>query len=108
MNNLHRAGLTAMIAHEITAQGELVCSLEVASVLADTVIHQGRGRRKRGIYRSISIDKSQGLDFDAGMHTVLITPAWASTFSTACRPRSEILASSRAHSTNATMGLTSC
>jgi len=74
MNNLHRAGLTAMIAHEVAHQGELVYSLEVADVLADTVIIVDRGRRERGIYRSIAIEKSRGQDFDAGRHTLLITP----------------------------------
>ncbi|HXW29852.1 MAG TPA: ATPase domain-containing protein [Xanthobacteraceae bacterium] len=74
LNNLHRAGLTAVIAHEIVQQGELVCSLEVADVLADTVILVDRGRRERGIYRSIAIEKSRGQDFDAGRHTLLITP----------------------------------
>jgi circadian clock protein KaiC len=74
MNNLHRAGLTAMIAHEVTGQGELIGSLEVADVLADTVILVDRGRRERGIYRSIAIEKSRGQDFDAGRHTLQITP----------------------------------
>jgi circadian clock protein KaiC len=74
MNNLHRAGLTAIIAHEVPGRGELVRSLEVADVLADTVILVERGRRERGIYRSISIEKSRGQDFDAGRHTLLITP----------------------------------
>jgi circadian clock protein KaiC len=74
MNNLHRAGLTAVIAHEVAQQGELACSLEVADVLADTVILVDRGRRERGIYRSIAIEKSRGQDFDAGRHTLLITP----------------------------------
>jgi circadian clock protein KaiC len=74
MNNLHRAGLTAMIAHEVVQQGELVNSLEIADVLADTVIRVDRGRRERGIYRSIAIEKSRGQDFDAGRHTLLITP----------------------------------
>jgi circadian clock protein KaiC len=74
MNNLHRAGLTAMIAHEVAQQGELVNSLEIADVLADTVIRVDRGRRERGIYRSIAIEKSRGQDFDAGRHTLLITP----------------------------------
>jgi circadian clock protein KaiC len=75
MNNLHRAGLTAMIAHEVTGQSELICSLEIADVLADTVILVDRGRRERGIYRSIAIEKSRGQDFDAGRHTLQITPA---------------------------------
>jgi circadian clock protein KaiC len=74
MNNLHRAGLTAMIAHEASGQSELVCSLEIADVLADTVILVDRGRRERGIYRSIAIEKSRGQDFDAGRHTLQITP----------------------------------
>jgi len=74
MNNLHRAGLTAIIAHEVTQHDELVFSLEVADVLADTVIRVDRGRRERGIYRSIAIEKSRGQDFDAGRHTLLITP----------------------------------
>jgi circadian clock protein KaiC len=74
MNNLHRAGLTAVIAHEVAQQGELACSLEVADVVADTVILVDRGRRERGIYRSIAIEKSRGQDFDAGRHTLLITP----------------------------------
>ena len=64
MNNLHRAGLTAIIAHEVAQHAELVCSLEVADVLVDTVIRVDRGRRERGIYRSIAIEKSRGQDFD--------------------------------------------
>jgi circadian clock protein KaiC len=74
MNNLHRAGLTAVIAHEVAQQGALAGSLEVADVVADTVILVDRGRRERGIYRSITIEKSRAQDFDAGRHTLLITP----------------------------------
>ena len=74
LNNLHRAGLTAIIAHEAAQHRELACSLETAAVLADTVIRLDRGQRERGSYRSITIEKSRGQDFDTGRHTLLITP----------------------------------
>jgi circadian clock protein KaiC len=59
---------------EVARHAEVVCSLEVADVLADTLIRVDRGRRERGIDRSIAIEKSRGQDFDAGRHTLLITP----------------------------------
>ena len=74
INNLHRSGLTAMISHELAEQGDPALSLEAADVLADSVIKLERGQRDRGVYRSISIEKSRGQNSDAGRHTLRITP----------------------------------
>jgi circadian clock protein KaiC len=47
-------------------------TLEVAEMLADTVIRLERGNSERGVYRSIEIYKSRGQNFDAGQHTLRI------------------------------------
>jgi circadian clock protein KaiC len=74
INNLHRSGLTAIISHELALQGEGAASLETADVIADAVICLERGQRDRGIYRSISIEKSRAQNVDSGRHTMRITP----------------------------------
>jgi circadian clock protein KaiC len=73
INNLHRSGLTALISHELAEQGCPALNLEVADVLADSVIKLERGQRDRGVYRALSIEKSRGQNVDAGRHTLRIT-----------------------------------
>jgi circadian clock protein KaiC len=73
LEGLHRAGLTAMFAHEIGSLNESVSTLESAGFLADTVIELGRDRRNRLGHRTLEIIKSRGQDFVSGKHTLRIT-----------------------------------
>ncbi len=69
---LRREKLTALVAHDVGIRGEIAVTLEVAEMIADTVIRLERGHSERGVYRSIEILKSRGQDFDAGEHTLRI------------------------------------
>jgi circadian clock protein KaiC len=73
LEGLHRAGLTAMFAHEIGSLNESVSTLESAGFLADTVIELGRDRRNRLGHRTLEIIKSRGQDFVSGKHTLRIS-----------------------------------
>ena len=73
LDGLRREHLTGLVAHETGVHGEPALTLEVAETLADTVIALQRGRRERGIYRTLEIVKSRGQDFDAGEHTLRIS-----------------------------------
>ena len=72
LDGLRREHLTGLLAHETGVHGEATLTLEVAETLADTVIALQRGRRERGIYRTLEILKSRGQDFDGGEHTLRI------------------------------------
>ena len=72
LDGLRREHVTGLVAHETGVHGEPALTLEVAETLADTVIVLQRGRRERGIYRTLEILKSRGQDFDAGEHTLRI------------------------------------
>jgi circadian clock protein KaiC len=70
--SLRMEKLTAVVAHEAGTRSDTAVTLELAEMLADTVIRLERGRHERGVYRSIEIYKSRGQDFDAGEHTLRI------------------------------------
>jgi len=73
IENLHRENLTAMLSHEVAADGQPALTLEVTEYLVDTVIVLRREPKRRGIHRSLEIIKSRGQDFDSGRHTLRIT-----------------------------------
>ncbi len=71
---LSREHLTAMLSHELSDVPESQATLAVADFVVDTVIQLNRNRRERRSHRSVEIIKSRGQDFDAGEHTLRITP----------------------------------
>jgi circadian clock protein KaiC len=73
VEGLRREKLMAMVAHETGLRSEAAVTLEVAEMIADTVIRLQRAQSRSGIYRRIEIHKSRGQDFDAGEHTLTIT-----------------------------------
>jgi circadian clock protein KaiC len=73
LDSLRREELTGLLAHETSAHGDGLLTLESAEILADTVIHLHRGRHERGVFRRIEITKSRGQRFDEGEHTLHIT-----------------------------------
>ena len=73
LDGLRREELTGLLAHETTAHGNGLLTLESAEILADTVIHLYRGRHDRGVFRRVEITKSRGQAFDEGEHTLHIT-----------------------------------
>lgn len=72
---LRREQLTALLAHDVGTQGDVAVTLEVAEMIADTVLRLERGCSKRGVHRTIEIIKSRGQDFDAGEHTLRMEPS---------------------------------
>jgi circadian clock protein KaiC len=74
IEGLHRENLTAMLSHEVIEHEAQAPTLEVAEFLADTVIVLRQELRERGVHRSIQIKKSRGQDYEAGKHTLRITP----------------------------------
>ena len=73
LDGLRREGLTGLLAHETSAHGDGLLTLESAEILADTVIHLQRGRHDRGVFRRLEITKSRGQPFDEGEHTLHIS-----------------------------------
>jgi circadian clock protein KaiC len=73
LDGLRREELTGLLAHETSAHGDGLLTLESAEILADTVIHLHRGRHDRGVFRRLEITKSRGQRFDEGEHTLHIT-----------------------------------
>jgi circadian clock protein KaiC len=74
MESLSRENLTAMLSLEIGDAPSSIATVEASDFLADTVIQLGRGRHGRRIRRSLEVLKSRGQDFEAGEHTLQITP----------------------------------
>lgn len=72
---LRREKLTALLAHDVGTRSDVAVTLEVAEMIADTVLRLERGRSQRGISRTIEIIKSRGQDFDPGEHTLRIEPS---------------------------------
>ena len=72
LDGLRREELTGVLAHETSAHGDGLLTLESAEILADTVIHLHRGRHDRGVFRRLEITKSRGQRFDEGEHTLHI------------------------------------
>ena len=72
LEGLRREELTGLLAHETSAHGNGLLTLESAEILADTVIHLYRGRHDRGVFRRVEITKSRGQRFDEGEHTLHI------------------------------------
>jgi circadian clock protein KaiC len=73
LDGLRREELTGVLAHETSAHGDGLLTLESAEILADTVIHLHRGRHDRGVFRRLEITKSRGQAFDEGEHSLHIT-----------------------------------
>jgi circadian clock protein KaiC len=74
IEGLQRENLTALLSHESFAHDQQSGALEVAEFLADTVIVLRREARHRSIHRSLEIIKSRGQNYEAGKHTLRITP----------------------------------
>jgi circadian clock protein KaiC len=73
IQGLARENLTALLTHEVLAHEAQSATLEIAELLADTVIVLKNEHRQRGVYRSLEITKSRGQDYDSGKHTLRIT-----------------------------------
>jgi circadian clock protein KaiC len=74
IESLSRENLTAMFSLETGSAPDSIAAVEMTDFLADTVIQLGRERRGRRVQRNLEILKSRGQDFDAGVHTLQITP----------------------------------
>src|SRR5713101_6269890 len=74
IEGLQRENLTAMLSHEVLAHQAESSALEVAEFLADTVIVLKREHMHRSIHRNLEVLKSRGQDYEAGKHTLRITP----------------------------------
>jgi circadian clock protein KaiC len=74
MESLNRENLTAMLSLEVGTAPDSIAVVETIDFLADTVIHLGRERHGRHMRRSLEIIKSRGQDYEAGEHTLRITP----------------------------------
>src|SRR6202162_1186627 len=74
IESLNRENLTAMFSLEAGSAPDSIAAVEMTDFLADTVIQLGRERRGRRVQRSLEVLKSRGQDYDAGGHTLQITP----------------------------------
>jgi circadian clock protein KaiC len=74
MESLNRENLTALLSLETGSATDSVSAVEMTDFLADTVIQLGRERRGRHMQRSLEVIKSRGQDYEAGEHTLRITP----------------------------------
>src|SRR6202140_2258417 len=74
IESLNRENLTAMFSLEAGSAPDSIAAVEMTDFLADTVIQLGRERRGRRVQGNLEIFKSRGQDFDAGVHTLQITP----------------------------------
>src|SRR6202051_2821747 len=74
MESFSRENLTALLSLETGKVPDSIAAVEMTDFLADTVIQLGRERRGRRVQRNLEILKSRGQDFDAGVHTLQITP----------------------------------
>jgi circadian clock protein KaiC len=72
LEGLQREQLTAVLSHEVTAVEQQTFALEVTEFLCDTVLVLRRDQQRRGTRRSLEITKSQGQDYDTGLHTLRI------------------------------------
>jgi circadian clock protein KaiC len=75
LEGLQRENLTAMLSHEVTAVEQQAFALEMTEFLTDSVLVLRREQKGRGVRRTLEITKSRGQNYDAGRHTLHITPA---------------------------------
>src|ERR1700688_5244673 len=74
MESFSRENLTALLSLETGKVPDSIAAVEMTDFLADTVIQLGRERRGRHMQRSLEVIKSRGQDYEAGEHTLRITP----------------------------------